>query len=65
VRIGKLKGSDQFLINPKYENRENAEYELDLIACGKDGTIAFVNQHDGRSRQEDALATFKIGVLAK
>jgi cytochrome b involved in lipid metabolism len=36
-----------------------------LSICGKDGTVAFVNQHGGRSRQEDALATFKIGVLAK
>jgi polyribonucleotide nucleotidyltransferase len=52
VRIGKLKGSDQFLINPKYENRENAEYELDLIACGKDGTINMIEVASKEASEE-------------
>jgi len=50
VRIGKLKDKDsaqggsasggEFLINPSYEMRESSE--LDLLACGKDGTINMI-----------------------
>ena len=42
VRIGKIKGNDEFIINPTYLQRENEEFELDLIACGKDGTINMI-----------------------
>lgn len=42
VRIGKIKGEDKFLINPSYEERAGENYELDLIACGKDGTINMI-----------------------
>jgi hypothetical protein len=40
--------------------------EQKIIAiCGKDGTSAFVGQHGGAPQQENILASFKIGVLAK
>lgn len=42
VRIGKNKGSDDFLVNPTYLQRQDENYELDLIACGKDGTINMI-----------------------
>ncbi len=51
VRIGKLftqegKEEGKFLINPSYKMREastdEAECELDVIACGKDGTINMI-----------------------
>lgn len=45
VRIGKMKGSDDFLVNPSYEIRnkaESGEYEFDLLACGKDGMINMI-----------------------
>lgn len=53
VRIGKLKNGGELLINPSYETRDLAgdenslkektgEYELDLIACGKDGMINMI-----------------------
>lgn len=42
VRIGKKIGEEKFLINPSYEERESPEYELDLVACGKDGTINMI-----------------------
>ncbi|MFA6256899.1 MAG: cytochrome b5-like heme/steroid binding domain-containing protein [Candidatus Paceibacterota bacterium] len=34
-----------------------------LGLCGKDGTTAFENQHGGMEKQEQILATFKIGIL--
>ncbi len=42
IRIGKKKDSEEFLINPSYEVREKEDYELDLIACGRDGTINMI-----------------------
>jgi polyribonucleotide nucleotidyltransferase len=41
VRIGKIKGKEEFLVNPSYEIR-NGDYELDLLACGKDGMINMI-----------------------
>ena len=36
-----------------------------LSICGKDGTVAFTNQHDKQSKPADQLVNFKIGVLAQ
>ena len=36
-----------------------------LSICGKDGTAAFVDQHDSKQREQDILKTFLIGTLAK
>ncbi len=42
VRIAKIKGRDDFLVNPTYQIRANEDIELDLVACGKDGDINMV-----------------------
>lgn len=43
VRIGKLKETDQLIINPVYKDRrENPEFEMDLVACGKDGLVNMI-----------------------
>ncbi len=42
VRIGKMKDLDDFIVNPTYEDRQNSNYEMDVIACGKDGTINMI-----------------------
>lgn len=42
VRIAKIKGRNDFLINPTYLIRANEDIELDLIACGKDGDINMI-----------------------
>ncbi len=52
VRIGKLKGKDEFLVNPSYDMRNLCElkdgenkkedYELDMIICGRDGTVNMI-----------------------
>lgn len=41
VRIGKHK-TDGFELNPTYIERENENFEIDLIACGKDGNINMI-----------------------
>lgn len=47
VRIGKLKPVNgegaHFIINPQYSDRqENPHFEMDLVACGKDGLINMI-----------------------
>lgn len=56
VRIGKLKGKDEFLVNPSYEMRdlatEGEDYEIDLIACGRDGTINMIEVGSNEASEE-------------
>lgn len=47
VRIGKLQPSNgegaHFIINPQYRDRqENQNFEMDLVACGKDGLVNMI-----------------------
>jgi cytochrome b involved in lipid metabolism len=39
--------------------------EAIISLCGIDGTTAFEGQHDGQSKPEQKLASFKIGTVAK
>jgi polyribonucleotide nucleotidyltransferase len=42
VRIGKKRGSDSFIVNPTYAERNAEDAELDLLVCGKDGVITMI-----------------------
>jgi len=42
MRIGQMKGSDAFTVNPSYADRDSADATLDLLACGKDGLINMI-----------------------
>jgi polyribonucleotide nucleotidyltransferase len=53
IRIAKHK-TDGFQINPTYTERDNKTYELDLLACGKDGNINMI-ELDGDEAQEPTI----------
>jgi len=53
IRIGKHK-TDGFEINPTYTERENENYEIDLVACGKDGNINMI-ELAGDEAQENII----------
>jgi polyribonucleotide nucleotidyltransferase len=53
VRIAKHK-TDGFEINPTYIERENENFELDLIACGQDGNINMI-ELAGDEAQENTI----------
>jgi polyribonucleotide nucleotidyltransferase len=53
VRIGKHK-TDGFEINPTFTERDNENFELDLVACGKDGHINMI-ELAGDEAQEDVI----------
>lgn len=42
IRIGKVKGVEEFVVNPSYEYRDRVDFELDMTACGKDGNINMI-----------------------
>jgi polyribonucleotide nucleotidyltransferase len=53
VRVGKHK-MDGFEVNPTYLERENENYEIDLIACGQDGNINMI-ELGGDEAQEGVI----------
>jgi polyribonucleotide nucleotidyltransferase len=53
IRVSKHK-TDGFEINPTYLERENENFELDLIACGKDGNINMI-ELGGDEAQESVI----------
>ncbi len=42
VRVGKTKGCDEIMINPKYSEREREDNELDLVVCGKENALVML-----------------------
>ncbi len=47
IRIGKIKngagnGETKFEINPGYNYRDHIDFEMDMVACGKDGMINMI-----------------------
>lgn len=55
VRIGKKKGSDAFIINPTYAERNADDAELDVLVCGKDGVITMI-EVGAKQVPEDVIA---------
>ncbi|MFA5934016.1 MAG: polyribonucleotide nucleotidyltransferase [Candidatus Paceibacterota bacterium] len=54
VRIHKNDG--KFILNPSREERLNEKYEIDLIVCGKNGTISMIEAAAFESKEEDIEA---------
>jgi polyribonucleotide nucleotidyltransferase len=54
IRIGRAKDSKEFKISTSYSEREKAEYEFDLVACGKDGNINMI-EISGKEVSEDTV----------
>ncbi len=61
VRIGKKLGGD-FIVNPSYKDREDAETVLDILACGKDGTINMIEVGAQQVSEDDIAAGFTAAV---
>ncbi len=59
VRIGKHK-NDGFEVNPTYTERENEAYELELIACGKDGNINMIELAGDEAQESTVIEAMKL-----
>ncbi|HVU80148.1 MAG TPA: polyribonucleotide nucleotidyltransferase [Candidatus Paceibacterota bacterium] len=61
VRVGK-QGAGDFIINPTYAQRDAAETTLDILACGKDGTINMIEVAGQEASEADVAAGFALSV---
>jgi polyribonucleotide nucleotidyltransferase len=59
VRISKHKNNG-FQVNPTYVERENETYELDLLACGKDGNINMIELGGDEAQESDVVEGLKL-----
>ncbi|MDP2705167.1 MAG: polyribonucleotide nucleotidyltransferase [Patescibacteria group bacterium] len=55
VRIGKLKGKNEFETNPTFALRQNDDFETDILACGKDGVINMIEIGAKETGEETVL----------
>lgn len=62
VRIGKMRGSDSFIVNPTYDERNSPNAELDLLLCGKDGTITMIEVGAKVVPEETIEKAFQFGM---
>jgi polyribonucleotide nucleotidyltransferase len=51
-----MKGGDNFIINPTYKERQAEEQELDLVVCGKEGTINMIEVGSKETKEEVIMA---------
>jgi polyribonucleotide nucleotidyltransferase len=59
VRIAKHK-VDGFQINPTYVERDNETYDLDLLACGKDGNINMIELGGDEAQESTIIEALKL-----
>jgi len=59
IRIGKNKGDKNFIVNPTYTHRKNGEFEMDLLACGKDGNINMIEVGSKEILESDVVNGLK------
>jgi polyribonucleotide nucleotidyltransferase len=62
VRIGKKKGSDTFVVNPTYAERNADDAELDLLVCGKDGVITMIEVGSKEVAESVVAKAFEIAM---
>ncbi len=59
VRIAKHKANG-FQVNPTYVERENETYEIDLLACGKDGNINMIELGGDEAQESVVVEGLKL-----
>jgi len=59
VRIAKHKNNG-YQVNPTYVERDNESYELDLLACGKDGNINMIELGGDETQESYAIEALKL-----
>ena len=62
VRIGRDAVSKNLLINPSYNEREKNQLDIEVIACGKDGTINMIETGALESSEADILTILETAI---
>ncbi len=62
VRVGKKRGDDTLVINPPYAFREDPDFELDVVVCGRDGTVSMIEVGAHEVDEAVLLQAIEFGV---
>jgi len=62
VRIGKNTESAPMLINPTYPIRDADTYEVDILACGKDGNINMIEVGSNQTKEDVLVEGLNLAV---
>ncbi len=62
VRLGKNKQNNQPEINPTYQNRDGAEYQADILCCGKEGSINMIEVGALEVKEGELAEAFELAL---
>jgi polyribonucleotide nucleotidyltransferase len=62
IRIGRTADTKEILINPSYAEREHTKLDIEVIACGKDGTINMIETGAYEVSESDIMQIFETAV---
>lgn len=62
TRIGRNKETGEVIINPTYLEREKGLLDLEVLTCGKDGTINMVETASNEVGESDIAAIFEASI---
>jgi len=60
IRLAKMKGDENLIINPSYKIRDDKNLEFELVACGKDGKINMIELGGDEVSEETVTKTLKF-----
>ena len=63
VRIARNADTKELLINPTYIDREKNKLDIELFACGKDGTINMIETAADEANESDLMAMLATAVV--
>ena len=59
IRIGRTKETGELVINPTYLERTEKKLDIEVLACGKDGTINMIETAAYEASEADVLSLLK------
>ncbi len=62
IRIGKKNESGELIINPTYTERVEGELDVEVLACGKDGTINMIETAAKESSEAEIMSMLETAV---
>ena len=62
VRIGKMKESNELIINPTYQDREENKLMYEALVCGKDGNINMIETFGNEVPESEIVEAFTKSV---
>lgn len=62
IRIGKQKSTGELVLNPTYMQRVEGELDIEVLACGKNGTINMIETAAFESSEAEIISMLELAV---